>query len=184
MCIGIAGVGVQLATDNYRGALCRSCSVVGLIDVAGGNGQQSRIDRTDGVVYIGNDVVVATVAVAHDNAGDSNRLTGSRVCIGVGKRATTQAVLLVTIACVGVQRAAGNHRHAYSSQRAIISFGDVAAAHRQCRWIDRTVCVAHVGDDVVVSAVAVVYSDTGYGDRLAGPCVRVSKGERTATQGI
>jgi len=122
--VAIAGVGVKGAADDDSGARRRRCTVIGFVDVVGGNSQQGRIDRAAGVIYIGNDVVVPAVTIVHDDAGDGNCLAGSRVRIGVGKRAAAQGILLVTIAGVGVKRAAGNHGGACCGQRAVVCSGN------------------------------------------------------------
>ena len=88
MHIAIAHVSIKGAAGDDSGAHRRCCAVIGFVDVAGGNSQQGRINRAVGVVYIGNDVVTPAVAIIHDNAGDGDRLAGSRIRIGVSKRAT------------------------------------------------------------------------------------------------
>ena len=149
MLAAVARVGVKRATGNHLRAHRSQGAVISFGDVAGAHRQRCRIDGAGGVAHIGDDIVVAVVAVAHSDTGDSDRFAGSRVCVGEGERAAAQTVLLVTIAGVSVKRAAGNHRSTRHSQCPIIGFGDIAGAHRQRGLGDGNIRQCRLGQRIV-----------------------------------
>ena len=111
--IGVTRIGIQRATDDDQRARGRRCPVIGLIDITGRYGQRDGVDGTSVVSCQRDVVVVAAIAVADANAGDTDRLVAAaRIGIGKGEAATRQTILCCarTVAGVGIERAAGHHR--------------------------------------------------------------------------
>ena len=156
------GNGVKLAPAD-AGCCCRGCgAVIGSAVGLGGHRQRSLRDDAGAHWRVGNSVVVAPVAIIHDQTAGGQGLATSCM-LGVkrlGRCGTDRIKLASTNDGCGsrvrgsvIRPAIGLSRH---SQRCL---RDGAGAH------------GHITDQVVIAAVTVVHHQAAGGQRFAGTCM-------------